>query len=66
MLSFLQRHKGLVVVGVLLVLPAVMLYAQTRRGGGRGPVVGALIDVSGVVERGLLWLSGGVLDSIEH
>ncbi len=66
MLSFLQRHKGLVVVGVLLVLPAVMLYAQTRRGGGRGPVVGALIDVAGAVERGLLWLSGGMLDSIEH
>jgi len=65
-LSFLQRHKGLVVVGVLLLLPAVMLYAQTRRGGGRGPVVGALIDVAGLVERGLLWVSGGILDGIEH
>ncbi len=66
MLSFLQRHKGLVVVGVLLLLPAVMLYAQTRRGGGRGPVVGTLIDIAGVTERALLWVSGGILDGIEH
>ena len=66
MLSFLQRHKGLVVVGALLLLPAVMLYAQTRRGGGRGPVVGALLDASGVMERAMLWASGGLLDLIQH
>jgi rod shape-determining protein MreC len=65
-LSFLQRHKGLVVVGVLLVLPAIMLIAQTRRGGGRGPVVGVILDVGGVIERGLLWASGGLMDAMEH
>jgi len=65
-LSFLQRHKGLVVVGVLLVLPAVMLVAQTRRGGGRGPVVGVVLDVAGVIERGLLWAAGGLMDGVEH
>ncbi len=66
MLSFLQRHRGLVIVGALLLLPLVMLYAQTRRGGGRGPVVGAVLDVASVVERGLLWASGGLLDTIDH
>lgn len=66
MLSFLQRHKGLVVVGMLLVLPAVMLVAQTRRGGGRGPVVGVVLDVAGVIERGLLWAAGGLMDGVEH
>lgn len=66
MLSFLQRHKGLVVVGVLLVLPAVMLVVQTRRGGGRGPVVGVVLDVAGVIERGLLWAAGGLMDGFEH
>jgi rod shape-determining protein MreC len=65
-LSFLQRHKGLVVVGVLLVLPAVMLVAQTRRGGGRGPVVGVILDVAGVIERALLWTAGGLMDGAEH
>jgi rod shape-determining protein MreC len=65
-LSFLQRHKGLVVVGVLLVLPAIMLIAQTRRVGSRGPVVGVILDVGGVVERGLLWATGGLMDAIEH
>ena len=66
MLSFLQRYRGLVIVGALLLLPAVMLYVQTRRGGGRGPIVGALLDVSSVIERSLLWASGGVLDFIDH
>jgi rod shape-determining protein MreC len=66
LLSFLQRHKGLVVVGVLLVLPAVMLVAQTRRGSGRGPVIGAVLDVAGVIERGLIWATGGVMDGIDH
>lgn len=66
MLSFLQRHKGLIVVGVLLVLPAVMLVAQTRRGGGRGPVVGVVLDMAGVIERGLLWAAGGLMDGFDH
>ena len=66
MFSFLQRHKGLVVVGALLLLPAVMLYVQTRRGGGRGPVVGTLIDISGAIERAMLWASGGLLDVVDH
>ncbi len=66
MLSFLQRHKGVVVVVVLLVLPAVMLVAQTRRGSGRGHVVGAVLDVAGLIERGLLWATGGVMDGIDH
>ena len=66
MLGFLSRHKGLVVVGALLILPAVLLFAQTRKGGGRGPVIGALLDVSGVVQRGLLWATGGLNDLLEH
>ncbi len=66
MLSFLQRHKGLVVVGVLLVLPLVLLYAQTRRGGAHGPVVGVVVDIAGAVERAVIWATGGVADGIEH
>ncbi len=66
MLGFLQRHKGLVVVGALLIAPTLMLFVQTRRGGGQGPIGGALIDVAGFFERGLLFVVGGVMDGIEH
>jgi len=65
-LSFLQRHRGVVVVGVLLVLPLVLLYAQTRRGGAHGPVVGFVVDFAGVIERGVLWAAGGIADGVEH
>jgi rod shape-determining protein MreC len=65
-LSFLQRHKGLVVVGTLLILPLVLLYAQTRRGGAHGPVVAAVLEVSSVIERGVLWATDGITDGLEH
>lgn len=67
MFDLLRRHKALVVVGVLLLLPLVLLYAQTKqKSGGRGPVVGAIVDVAGVVERAMLFVTGGIADGIEH
>ncbi len=66
MLSFLQRHKGLVVVGVLLLLPLVLVYAQSKRGGTHGPLIGVVVDLSGLVERSVLWVSGGLSDALEH
>jgi rod shape-determining protein MreC len=68
-LDLLRRHKALVVVGVLLVLPLVLLFAQTRarqKGGGRGGVVGVVVDVAGGIERAMLWVTGGLSDGIDH
>lgn len=66
MLQLLARYKGIVVVGVLLLMPLVLLYAQTKRPEARGPVVGVVVDVAAAMERGLLWVTGGLLDGIEH
>ena len=66
MLQLLARYKGIVVVGVLLLMPLVLLYAQTKRPEARGPVVGVMVDVAAAMERGLLWVTGGLLDGIEH
>lgn len=66
MLDLIRRHKALVVVFVLLLLPLVLLYAQTKQSGGRGPVVSTIVDLAGVIERGMLWLTGGISDGAEH
>jgi rod shape-determining protein MreC len=66
MWELIQRHRGMVLVGALLLAPLALLYAQTRAPGARGPVVGLLIDVASVVERGLLWTSGGTSDVLEE
>ncbi|MDP2341589.1 MAG: rod shape-determining protein MreC [Deltaproteobacteria bacterium] len=66
MLELLRKHKGFVVVGILLLLPLVLLYAQTKKGGGRGPLVGAFVDVAGIIERSMLFITGGISDGIEH
>ncbi len=67
MFDLLRRHKALVVVGVLLLLPLVLLYAQTKqKSGGRGPVVGAIVDTAGVIERMMLFVTGGLNDGFEH
>ena len=66
MLQLLARYRGIIVVGVLLVMPLVLLYAQTKKPGARGPIVGVFVDVAGMIERGLLWSVGGILDGMEH
>ena len=66
MLQLLSRYKGIVVVGVLLLMPLVLLYAQTKRPGARGPIVGVVVDVAAGLERALLWVTGGILDGMEH
>ncbi len=66
MLQFFQRHKGPLTVGVLLLMPAVMLYAQTRSGEGKGALTGAVLDVAGVIERGLVSVVGFISDGAEH
>lgn len=66
MLGFLKRHRGLVIVGLLLTFPLILLYIQTKRPAGRGPVVGTLVDISALIERGLLFVVGGISDGIEH
>ena len=66
MLQLLARYRGIIVVGILLVMPLVLLYAQTKKPGARGPIVGVFVDVAGLIERGLLWTVGGLLDGMEH
>jgi rod shape-determining protein MreC len=65
-LQLLARYRGIIVVSALLVMPLVLLYAQTKKPGARGPVVGVFIDVAGIIERGLLGSVGFVVDGIEH
>jgi rod shape-determining protein MreC len=65
-LQLLARYRGIIVVGILLVMPLVLLYAQTKKPGARGPIVGVFVDVAGLIERGLLWSVGGLLDGMEH
>ncbi|MCC7073072.1 MAG: rod shape-determining protein MreC [Deltaproteobacteria bacterium] len=66
MLQLLARYKGIVVVGLLLLTPLMLLYAQTKRPGARGPVVGVIVDVAAGLERAMLWATGGILDGLEH
>ena len=67
MFDLIRRHKAVVVVGILLLLPLVLLYAQTKqKRGGRGPVISVIVDAAGFIERGMLWLTGGLSDATEH
>ena len=66
MLQLIARYRGIVVVGVLLLMPLFLLYAQTKRPGARGPVVGVALDFSHAVERALLFVVGGIVDGIER
>jgi rod shape-determining protein MreC len=65
-LQFLSRYRGIIVVGVLLATPLVLLYAQTKKPGARGPIVSVFVDAAALVERALLWSAGGVMDAVEH
>ena len=60
----LSRYRGLILVGVLLLAPLALLWAQTRAPGARGPVAGVLVDVAAVIERGLLAMTGVIDDGI--
>ncbi len=66
MLQLVTRYRGLIVVGALLALPLVLLYAQTKKPGARGPVVGVFVDVAALLERGLLWSVGSIVDGFDH
>jgi rod shape-determining protein MreC len=64
-LAFLQRNRGLLVVGALLLFPLLLLYAQSKRPAARGPLIGVLVDMSAGIERVLLWSTGGISDALE-
>jgi rod shape-determining protein MreC len=63
-LAFLQRNRGFVVVGVLLLLPLVLLYAQSKKPGARGPITGLVVDSTAGVERLLLMTTGLMSDVV--
>ncbi len=65
MLALLARYKGIAVVVALLLLPLVLLYAQTKKPGARGPVVGVVLDVASGIERALLFAVGGIVDATQ-
>jgi rod shape-determining protein MreC len=65
-LQLLARYKGVIVVGALLAMPLVLLYAQTKKPAARGPVVGVFLDAASLIEHALLWSAGGIMDGIEH
>lgn len=58
----LSRYRGLVLVGVLMVSPLALLWAQSRAPGARGPVAGVLVDLASVIERGMLSITGAIDD----
>ncbi len=66
MWDLLQRYRGFLLVGALIVAPLILLYAQTRAPDARGPVVGLVIDGASLVERALLWATGGVSDVLQE
>ncbi len=66
MIAWLQRYRGLIIVGVLLAMPLVLLYAQTKTQAGRGPVVGFFVDVAALLQRAMMWATGGISDGLEH
>src|SRR5690349_18385513 len=47
-------------------MPLVLLYAQTKKPSARGPIVGVFVDVAALIERGLLWSVGSIVDGFEH
>ncbi len=65
MFGFLGRYRAYVLVGAMLLLPLVLLYAQTRSKESRGPVVGLIVDAAGAVERVLLAATGWVSDGLQ-
>jgi rod shape-determining protein MreC len=66
MWDLLQRFRGMLLAGALVAAPLVLLYAQTRLPGARGPVVGLVMDAASVVERGLLVATGGISDVLQR
>lgn len=66
MWELLSRYRSVVAIAVLLTAPLVLLYAETRNPNARGPVVSVIIDVAGVIERGLLSVTGTITDGIER
>jgi rod shape-determining protein MreC len=64
--ELLSRYRSVVAIAVLLTAPLVLLYAQTRNPNARGPIVSVIIDIAGVIERGMLSVTGAVSDGIER
>jgi rod shape-determining protein MreC len=60
----ISRYRSAILIGVLVLAPLVLLYAQTRDPEARGPVVGLIVDVAGVLERGMLAVTGAVDDGL--
>ena len=63
MWSLVQRYRSHLLVGALLLTPLILLFAQTRDPGARGPV-GVVVDVAGLLERGLLAVTGTITDGL--
>jgi rod shape-determining protein MreC len=45
-----------------MIVPCVLLYAQTRTPSARGPVVGVIIDATSFLETGMIEVTGGISD----
>jgi rod shape-determining protein MreC len=63
--ELLARYRGVLAVAGLILLPLILLYAQTRDPSRRGPVVGVVVDLAGGIERGMLALTGGISDLLQ-
>ena len=64
MWDFIARFRSALFVGALVSFCGVLLYAQSRTPQSRGPLVGAVVDVAGIIERGMLWVTGSIDDVI--
>lgn len=66
MWELLSRYRAVTAIALLLAAPLVLLYAETRNPSARGPIVSVIIDVAGVIERGMLAFTGAVSDGLER
>jgi rod shape-determining protein MreC len=59
-LRFLRRFKMLIIVAGFLFVPVILLYVQRRAPAARQAMSGVVIDSTRGLQKGLLWISGGV------
>lgn len=63
MWSILERLKKIIIIAVLSIIPLVLLYVQSKDEEIRHVVSWPIVELSGFIERGTLFVSGYVSDA---
>lgn len=65
MLEGIKRYRDLVAVSICLLIPAVILYAQSRDDAEAGPVLRGLVTLTAPLQSAMAWVVTGVSDRWE-